>query len=112
VWCQDKNLTLNVSKTKELIVDYRKRRAEQVPINIKGAVVERVESYLGVHITNKTIMVQTYHDSRDGTTKPIPPQETEKIWHGSPDPQKVLQLHHGEHPDRLHHRLVWQLFGI
>ena len=28
----------------------------------------------------------------EGTTKPIPPQETEKIWHGSSDPQKVLQL--------------------
>jgi hypothetical protein len=53
VWCQDNNLSLNVSKTKELIVNYRKRRAEQAPI--KGAVVERVESFkvLGVHITNK-----------------------------------------------------------
>jgi siderophore synthetase component len=28
VWCQDSNLSLNVSKTKEMIVDYRKRRAE------------------------------------------------------------------------------------
>ena len=28
VWCQDHNLSLNVSKTEELIVDYRKRRAE------------------------------------------------------------------------------------
>ena len=27
VWCQDNNLSLNVSKTK-LTVDYRKRRAE------------------------------------------------------------------------------------
>ena len=26
VWCQDNNLSLNVSKTKDLIVDYRKRR--------------------------------------------------------------------------------------
>ena len=34
VWCQDNNLSLNVSKTKELIVDYRKRRAEQAPINM------------------------------------------------------------------------------
>ena len=34
VWFQDNNLSLNVSKTKELIVDYRKRRAEQAPINI------------------------------------------------------------------------------
>ena len=43
-----------------------------------------------------TNMVQTYQDSREkGTTQPIPPQETEKIWHGSSDPQKVLQLHHG-----------------
>ena len=46
VWCQDNNLSLNVSKTKELIVDYRKRQAEQAPINIDGAVVERVESSL------------------------------------------------------------------
>ena len=43
VWRQDNNL-LNVSKTKELIVDYRKKRAEQAPINIDGAVVEWVES--------------------------------------------------------------------
>ena len=41
----DNNLSLNVSKTKELIVDYRKRRAEQAPINIEGALVERVESF-------------------------------------------------------------------
>jgi hypothetical protein len=28
VWCQDNNLSLNVSKTNELIVYYRKQRAE------------------------------------------------------------------------------------
>ena len=40
-------------------------------------------------------MVQTHQDSlEEGTIKPFPPQETEKIWHGSPDPQNVLQLHH------------------
>ena len=46
VWCEDKNLSLNISKTKELIVDYRKRI---------GAVVERVESFkfLDVHITKE-----------------------------------------------------------
>ena len=34
---------------------YRKRRAEQAPINIDGAVVERVGSFkfLGIHITNE-----------------------------------------------------------
>ena len=55
MWCQDNNLSLNVSKIKELIVDYRKRGAEQAPNNIDRAVVERVESFnfLGVQITNK-----------------------------------------------------------
>ena len=55
VWCQDNNLSLNVGKTKELILDYSKRRAEQAPINIDGAVLEWVESFkfLGVHITKE-----------------------------------------------------------
>jgi hypothetical protein len=45
-------------------------------------------------------MVKAHQDSREeGTTKPIPLQETEKIWHGSSNPQQVLQLHHREHPD-------------
>jgi hypothetical protein len=46
-----------VGKTKEMIVDDRKRRAEHAPIHINGAVVERVESFkfLGVHITNKLL---------------------------------------------------------
>ena len=45
VWCQDNNLSLNVSKTKELIVDYWKRWAKQDPMNIDKVVVERVESF-------------------------------------------------------------------
>jgi hypothetical protein len=55
VWYQDSNLSLNVSKTKELIVDYMKRRVKQAPIQIERAVVEWVESFefLGVHSTNK-----------------------------------------------------------
>ena len=52
---QDNNLSLNVIKTKEMIVDYRKWRTENTPILIDGAVVEQVESckFLGGHITNK-----------------------------------------------------------
>ena len=114
VWCQDNNLSLNVSKTKELIVDYRKRRAEQAPINIDGAVVERVESFkfLGVHITNELSWSKhTKTVVKMARQHLFPPQETEKIWHGPPERQKVLQLHHREHPNRLHPHLVWQLPG-
>ena len=55
VWFHYNNLSLNVSKAKELIVDSWKRRAEQAPINIDRALVERVESFkfLGVHIPNE-----------------------------------------------------------
>ena len=55
MWCKDNNLSLNVIKTKEMIVDYRKSRTEHTLILIDGAVVEQVESFkfLGVHITNK-----------------------------------------------------------
>ena len=55
MWCKDNNLSLNVIKTKEMIVDYRRRTTEHAPILIDGAGVEQVESFkfLGVHITNK-----------------------------------------------------------
>ena len=55
VWCQNNNLSLNLIKTKEMIVDYRKRRTEHAPILIDRAVVEQVENvkFLGVHIANK-----------------------------------------------------------
>ena len=36
VWCQDIHLSLNVSKTEELIVDYRKREAKHTPFTSTG----------------------------------------------------------------------------
>ena len=55
VWCQDNNLSLNRIKTKEMIVNYRKRRTKHTPFLIDGAVVEQVESFkfFGLHINNK-----------------------------------------------------------
>ncbi len=53
-WCQDNCLSLNVSKTKELIVDFRKRQqGPYTSLMISGTPVERVSSfrYLGVNIS-------------------------------------------------------------
>ncbi len=53
-WCQDNCLSLNVSKTKELIVDFRKSQQwPYTPLMISGTPVERVSSfkYLGVNIS-------------------------------------------------------------
>ena len=65
VRCQDNNLSLNVSKTKELIVDYRKRTAEHTPIHIDRAVLEQGESFkfLGVHITKELETLDLLHYS-------------------------------------------------
>ncbi|KAK1800391.1 hypothetical protein P4O66_005622, partial [Electrophorus voltai] len=53
-WCQENNLLLNVSKTKELIVNCSKKQEwHYQPVRISGTTVERVDSfrYLGVHIS-------------------------------------------------------------
>ena len=105
MWCQDNNLSLNVIKTKDMIVDYRKRRTEHAPILIDRAVVEQVE-FLGVHITNKLTWSKHTKTVVKWARQRIPPQETEKICTG-PQILKVLQLHHREH-----HCLVWQLLGL
>ena len=52
-WCQDNNLSLNICKTKEMIVDFRKlQRGGHNTIHIEGAAVERVSNFkfLGVYI--------------------------------------------------------------
>ena len=45
-WCQDNNLSLNISKTKEMIVDYRRRQVEEhAPLYINGSTVEKVSCF-------------------------------------------------------------------
>ncbi|KAK1800230.1 hypothetical protein P4O66_000274 [Electrophorus voltai] len=53
-WCQENNLFLIISKTKECIVDCSKKQERHYqPVRIKGTMVERVDSfrYFGVHIS-------------------------------------------------------------
>uniref|UniRef100_A0A3P9MZN2 Reverse transcriptase domain-containing protein n=1 Tax=Poecilia reticulata TaxID=8081 RepID=A0A3P9MZN2_POERE len=52
VWCRENNLLLNSTKTKELIIDYRRKRTDIKPLHIGGKCVERVADFrfLGVHI--------------------------------------------------------------
>ncbi len=52
-WCQENHLSLNIDKTKELVVDFRRQSRENTPISIDKTPVERVNSFkfLGIHIT-------------------------------------------------------------
>ena len=65
MWCQENNLSLNVNKIKEMIVDFRKQQREHPPpIHIDRTVVEKVESFkfLGLHVTDK-LKWSTHTDS-------------------------------------------------
>ena len=54
-WCNSHSLQLNVSKTKEMIIDFRKNNSTHNKIFIKDQEVETVENYkyLGININNK-----------------------------------------------------------
>ncbi|KAI4904290.1 hypothetical protein NFI96_000159 [Prochilodus magdalenae] len=51
-WCRTNNLPLNLDKTKEMVVDFRRTRRDHSPLNINGSTVEIVKSnkFLGVHL--------------------------------------------------------------
>ena len=53
--CRNNHLSLNVSKTKEMIVDFRRHRVQSDAVSIMGEEVEVAEEYkhLGVHLDNR-----------------------------------------------------------
>ncbi len=46
--------------------------------------------------------------AEEGTSAPLLPETAEEVWNEPQRPQILLHLHCGEHPDWLHHRLVWK----
>ena len=54
-WCERNHLCLNTSKTKEMVIDPRRKAPPHTPVNIQGSDIEMVDSfkYLGVHLNNK-----------------------------------------------------------
>lgn len=87
IWCDNNNLSLNVSKTKEVTVDFRRKLTVHNPLKITGStVLELVRStkFLGVHIaedlscaTNTTSLVkraqQHQHFLKQMRTANLPP---------------------------------------
>ncbi|KAL0199309.1 hypothetical protein M9458_007849, partial [Cirrhinus mrigala] len=55
--CGANNLSLNVSKTKKVLMDFRRNSVDHPPLTVDSSAVERVSStkFLGVHITEDLI---------------------------------------------------------
>ena len=53
-WCKQNNLFLNVSKTKEMIIDFRKNKTPMLPIYIDNTPVDQVTTFkfLGSFVTD------------------------------------------------------------
>ncbi len=110
-WCQENHLLLNIDKTKELVVDYRRQSREHTPITIDKTPVERVSSFkfLGVHTTEDlTWSAHTYAVLKKAHQHLFFLRRLRKF--GTSPRILLLHLHCGEHPDRLYHRLVWKQY--
>ena len=54
-WSEQNHLRLNVNKTREMVIDFRRKKTPSQPLRIRGEVVEEVEDYrfLGVVIDTR-----------------------------------------------------------
>ena len=54
-WCESNYLVLNAGKTKEMIIDFRRKEYHPKPVEIRGDAIKRVETYkyLGVTIDSR-----------------------------------------------------------
>eukprot|EP00061_Rhincodon_typus_P011677 g36882.t1 len=67
MWCNENNLSFNVGKTEELIVDFRKKGGEHASIYINGTEVGRVNSIKFLRVTITDNLSLTSH--ADATVK-------------------------------------------
>ena len=111
-WCTENNLLLNTTKTKELIVDFRKKSGgTHDTFHINGMAVERVSSYkfLGTHIsadmswtTNTSSLVRKAHQRLFFLRTLRKNQLSSAI-------MELLLLRNRKHPDQLCRSVVWEL---
>ncbi len=109
-WCQDNCLSLNVSKTKELIVDFRKRQQwPYTPLMISGTPVERVSSfkYLGVNISEDLTWTAHIQTQVKKARQRLPSATAEEIQGLTSYPENFLFRGHRKCID-LYLSVVWK----
>ncbi len=109
-WCQENHLSLNIDKTKELVVDYRRQSREPHTHHHRqdtcgaGWAALSSSAFTSLRISHGLLtQMQCWRRHISVSSS----------WGGwgslerAPESSGPSTLHCGEHPDRLHHRLVW-----
>ncbi len=108
-WCQDNGLSLNVSKTKELIVDFRKRQQRPyTPLMITGTPVEKVSSfkYLDVNISEDLTWTAHIQTQVKKARQRVPSATVEEIQGLSSYSENFLFRGHRKCTDSVHLSVV------
>ncbi|KAK3557726.1 hypothetical protein QTP86_000320 [Hemibagrus guttatus] len=114
-WCKANNLFLNVEKTKEMVVDFRRAQSDHSPLNINGSNMEIVKSikFLGLHLAEDlTWSLNTQLHHQESPAAFLLPAKAEEGSSSTSHPDHLLQRDHREHPEQLHHCLVWELHRV
>ncbi len=110
-WCGANNLSLNVSKTKEVVMDFRQNSGDH-PHWPSTARLWRESAALnswGAHQRGPHLDHQHYITLQEGATAPTLSPPAEKCKSPSTHPHHFLKGKHWERADQLHHCLVWEL---
>ncbi|KAK3510444.1 hypothetical protein QTP70_006847 [Hemibagrus guttatus] len=89
-WCKDNNLSLNVEKTKKMVVDFRRAQSDHSPLNITQH--------------------QLHHQESPAAS--LLPAKAEEGSSSTSYPDHLLQRDDREHPEQLHHCLVRELHRV
>ena len=109
-WCSENDLELNVSKTKEMVFDFRKKKTPLVPLNIASEVVEEVKSFkfLGTTISSDLKWDENFSFAIKKAHQRYFFVRQLKKFSQSFHTDSVLPRCNWEHSDIFHHCLVQQ----
>ncbi|KAK3542746.1 hypothetical protein QTP70_000820 [Hemibagrus guttatus] len=116
-WCKANSLSLNVDKTKEMVVGFRRAQSDHSPLTILHRRIpcgDRQEHQIPWCASRGEPHLVTQHHlhQQESPAAPLLPAEVEESPSTSPHPDHALQRDHRERPEQLHHCLVWELHRL